>query len=673
VVERYVDGPSWPEGNLEEFMAIDPHNPRRDRELGMERPITRRDFIDGVAVAIGGASLLAQNASAATAFPQDRPGYDPPTLIGMRGSHEGSYDYAHALRDGKIFKSAVAPNDTREKYDLVVVGGGISGLAAAYFYRARTNPEAKILILDNHDDFGGHAKRNEFRPNGRLLITNGGTLSIESPFDYSREARGLLTELGIDPVALEANSEKITDRSALSGLRNGFFFDKETFGTDRLVVGLPGGRRGAAAPGASWKEFLAKTPLSEQAQADIARLQEEQVDYLPGLSDDEKKDRLSRISYKDFLLNVVKVHPDVIPFYQTRTHGLYGVGIDAVGALELWPNSPGFQGMNLKPGPYRRLSFTALGEHIPKKPYEYHFPDGNATIARLLLRSLIPGAMPGHTAEDSVLANVDYGQLDRAGSPIRIRLGSTCLRARHVGNLPSSKEVEIVYGRRQEMYSVRSNSVILSCWNMMIPYLCPELPAKQREALKYGVKVPLVYTAVALRNWTAFKTLGLRGVQTPGMYHSTVNLEQPTDIGDYRPELSPEQPILARMLRTPCKPGLSARDQQRAGHVDLLSTPFSTFERNIRDQFARILGAGGFDPARDIDAITVNRWPHGYAYEYNYLWDPEWPKGQSPCELGRQRFGRISIANSDAAAAAYTDQAIDQAYRAVQEQLASGA
>ncbi len=282
-----------------------------------------------------------------------------------------------------FWKTAGTPIETGETYDLVVVGGGISGLAAAYFYRAKTNPAAKILIVDNHDDFGGHAKRNEFRPGGRLLITNGGTLSIESPFDYSKQARGLLSELGIDPVTLEEKSEKITDRTAIQGLQAAFFFDKETFGTDRLVVGMPGGRRGASVAGATWKEFLAKTPLSEQAQADIARLQEEHVDYMPGLSDEEKKDRLSRMSYKDFLLNVVKVHPDVIPFYQTRTHGLYGVGIDAVGALELWPNSPGFQGMNLKPGPYRRLSFTALGEHIEKKPYEYHFPDGNATIARL--------------------------------------------------------------------------------------------------------------------------------------------------------------------------------------------------------------------------------------------------------------------------------------------------
>ncbi len=642
----------------------------RDRELGMERPISRRDFLDGVAVVVGGASLLAGNAGAATTFPQDRPGYDPPTLTGMRGSHDGSYDYAHALRDGNFWKSAGAPVDTGETYDLVVVGGGISGLAAAYFYRAKANPGAKILILDNHDDFGGHAKRNEFRPGGRLLITNGGTLGIESPFDYSREARGLLSELGIDPVMLEANSEKITDRTALQGLQNAFFFDRETFGTDRLVVGMPGGRRGASAAGLTWKQFLAKTPLSEQAQADIARLQEEHIDYMPGLSDDEKKDRLSRMSYKDFLLNVVKVHPDVIPFYQTRTHGLYGVGIDAVGALELWPNSPGFQGLNLKPGPYRRLSFTALGAHLPQQPYEYHFPDGNATIARLLVRSLIPAAMPGHTAEDSVLANVDYSRLDRSDSQVRIRLGSTCVRAQHKGNPATAKEVDVVYGRGKQLYAIRAKSVVLGCWNMMIPYLCPELPRKQQEALHYGVKVPLVYTAVALRNWRAFQKLGIRGAQTPGMYHSNFNLEQPTDIGAYRPVTSPDQPILVRMLRTPCKPGLSARDQQRAGHVDLLTTPFSTFERNIRDQMARVLGAGGFDAARDIEAITVNRWPHGYAYEYNFLWDPEWPKGESPCEIGRKRFGRISIANSDAAAAAYTDQAIDQAYRAVQEQLA---
>src|SRR5215469_14979542 len=256
-------------------MSDAPHDPRSDRDLGMDRVITRRDFLDGVALAIGTAAF-AGKASAITTFAQDKPGYNPPTLTGMRGSHDGSYDYAHALRDGaaNYLRSAGPVTNTRETVDLVVVGGGISGLSAAYFFRAK-NPNARILILDNHDDFGGHAKRNEFRPQGHLFITNGGTAGIESPFDYSEQARGLLSELGIDPPTLEANSAKISDRTAFQGLQNSLFFDKETFGQDRLVVGVPGGRggrgRGAATAG-GWKEFLAQTPLSPQAQADIVRL-----------------------------------------------------------------------------------------------------------------------------------------------------------------------------------------------------------------------------------------------------------------------------------------------------------------------------------------------------------------------------------------------------------------
>jgi spermidine dehydrogenase len=656
----------------------EPKTPR-DRELGMDRPITRRDFLNGVAVGIG-AGILGSGLGPlgfdlhAAPFAQDTPGYNPAALTGMRGSHDGSFDVSHALRDGRFWRTAGTAENTREAYDLVVVGGGISGLAAAYFFRAQAGPSARILILDNHDDFGGHAKRNEFRPGGRLLIANGGTAGIESPFPYSAEALGLMRAIGIDVPALAAAARQATNREVFDGLQQAYFFDKETFGSDRLVVGAPGGGRGrGGAAGASWSEWLAKTPLSADAQRDIARLQESKVDYMPGLTSDQKKDKLSRISYKTFLLDYVKVHPDVIPFYQTRTHGLYGIGIDAVGALECWAyRYPGFEGMNLDDKATSRMSFTARGDATPKEPYNYHFPDGNASVARLLMRALIPDAVPGRTAQDSVTATVDYTQLDRAGAPIRVRLGSTAARVRHVGPATSAREVEVVYGRDQKTYAVRAKGVVLACWNMMIPYLCEDLPAPQKEALHYGVKVPLVYTTVSLRNWQAFKKLGISGVNAPGMYHTGLRMELPTPIGDYHPVPSgPDDPVLVRMTRTPCQPGLPSRDQHRAGHGDLYTTTFQTFERNIRDQLARSLGSGGFDPARDIDAITVNRWPHGYAYEYNPLWDQDWPAGQSPCELGRKPFGRITIANSDAAAAAYTDQAIDQAYRAVRELTAN--
>ena len=643
---------------------------RDDKRLGMQRNITRRDFLNGVAVGTGGAVAhsvlpglpgLALDADSRAA--QDHPGYYPPALTGMRGSHDGSFEAAHGVRDGKFPGRGSAAHETRETYDLVVVGCGISGLAAAYFWRAK-NPNARILILDNHDDFGGHAKRNELHSNGRMLLANGGTFAIESPFAYSPVARGLMDELGIDPVAL---AKKCNRGESYKNYGSAVFFDRQTFGKDQLVTGAP---RGFTASGGTdnLRRFLEKTPLAAEVQRDILRLETQQVDYFPGLTSAEKKDKLSRISYKNYLLNVAKVGPAVIPYYQTRTHGLFGVGIDAVSALDCWALfQPGFIGLKLDPGPYRRMGYTPMGAAAGPQAYEFHFPDGNATIARMLVRKMIPDSAPGHDAEDVITATFDYTKLDSTDSPVRIRLNSIVVAAHHTGDPERAKQADVTYIRDGKLATVHGENVVMACWNMMIPYLCPDLPEKQKEALHYGVKVPLVYTAVAIRNWKAFDKLGIQSVQSPGMYHFEMRLDLCVDIGGYESPKHPDEPILVRMERTPCLPGLPERDQHRAGRGDLLSTSFETFERNIRDQFARVLGDGGFDPARDITAITVNRWPHGYAYEYNYLFDPEWPEGQKPCEIGRKRFGRIAIANSDAGAAAYTDQAMDQAWRAVEE------
>jgi spermidine dehydrogenase len=642
---------------------------REDRKLGMDRNITRRDFLNGVAVGTGGAvagtmlPAYAWDALGASTAAQDLPGYYPPALTGLRGSHPGSFEAAHDVRDGKFPKPDAAPADTKETYDLVIVGGGISGLAAAHFWRAK-NPDARILILDNHDDFGGHAKRNELRANGRMLLANGGTWAIESPFPYSKVARSLMDELAIDPAGL---AKKCYRRGVYQGLEHGVFFDKHTFGEDRLAVhGL--GEYMSSGEAKAWEAFLEKTPLSPEVRQDILRVSTESVDYFPGLTSEQKKDKLSRISYKNYLLNIVKIHPQAIPFYQTRTHGLFGVGIDAVGALDCWAlQQPGFKGLRLEPGPHPRMGYTPMGFASPKEPYEFHYPDGNATIARMLVRRMIPGAAPGHDAEDVVTAKFDYLQLDKPDASVRIRLSSIVVRAHHAGAHEKAKQVDVTYVREGKLSTVHGKNVIMACWNMMIPYLCREIPDKQKEALKYGVKVPLVYTSVAIRNWNAFERLGVHSIACPGMYHYQMNLDLAVDIGGYESPKKPDEPILVRMERTPCLPGLPERDQHRAGRGDLLSTPFETFERNIRDQFARVLGEGRFDPAGDITAITVNRWPHGYAYEYNYLFDPEWPEGESPCEIARRPFGRIAIANSDAGAAAYTDQAMDQAWRAVEE------
>jgi spermidine dehydrogenase len=239
----------------------------------------------------------------------------------------------------------------------------------------------------------------------------------------------------------------------------------------------------------------------------------------------------------------------------------------------------------------------------------------------------------------------------------------------HSGRPESAKEVEISYVQEGKLKKTTGKSCILACYNTMVPYLCPELPEKQKEALHYGVKEPFIYTHVAIRNWTAFHKLGIRQIVSPGSYHSFTMLDFPVSLGEYQFSTNPQEPMVLFMLRTPCKPGLPRRDQYRMGRFELISTPFSKFERNIREQLNRALAPAGFDSARDIAAITVNRWAHGYAYEYDSLFDLHWASEERPCVIGRQQFDRISIANSDAAASAYTNAAIDQAYRAVQEQM----
>lgn len=569
-----------------------------DRQLGMDQDISRRDFLGGVSVAIG-ATLLPDAVSAQDVGAQDVPGYYPPELTGMRGSHPGAFEAAHLARDGVKFEGDASD----EQYDLVVVGAGISGLAAAYFFRKSfrqaNGRDPKILILDNHDDFGGHAKRNEFHIDGQNIIGYGGTMFLEAPGAYPKIARDLIAEIGIDIERFNQNFNQ--DLYSSLGLTRGHFFDRETFGFDHLSVG------DLVSP-----SVLEHSPLSPRARADLVRLYKNERHYLHDMPAEKRAAYLASIDYQTYLRENAGISAEALSFVFSSARNVWAVNTDAYPADAAWRGGyPGFG--NLKSG---IQSDAQEGDH--RESMNVHFPDGNATVARMLVRRMIPAVAAGDSMEDIVTARFDYSHLDQPQSAVRVRLSSTVVRAQHADD-DLTNPVTVTYVRDGRARNIAAQQVVMACYNAIIPRLCPEMSAGQKFALANCVRAPLVYTNVLIRNWRSFVKLGIHRAYCPGSYHHSVALDYPVSMGGYNFSKSPDEPIVLHLTRVPGAKGLSANEQFTAGKRDLLATSFEIFERNIREQLSRMLSKGGFDAARDIAAITVNRWPHGYAYGY----DPE--------------------------------------------------
>ena len=618
---------------------------KRDRRLGMDQAITRRDFLGGVSIAIG-ATLIPGCTRTGEPVPEIPAVYYPPGEAGMRGSHPGSFEIAHATVDG----AAWAAESIDEHYDLVIVGAGISGLSAAYIHHRDVNPNARILVLDNHDDFGGHAKRNEFTLDGRLYLSYGGTTFMESPDSYPAVAKQVVEELGIDA---SRHSEVFhEDFFAKYGDGRVTFFDKETFGADYIAKGQYG-----------FADSLSDAPLSESAKEELLRLFADEEDYLDGMTTDQRREVLESHGWSEYLAKYARVGEEVLAFIQKWPEAVWGIGSDAYPAWLAWMDGqPGFAGMD-------------IGYDVEDGVYDdsaFYFPDGNASVARLLVRRLVPAVAPGNTMDDIVTARFDYSRLDQPENLTRIRLSSTVVRLQHQdGKLDSN--VEVTYVNNDKGHKVTASKVIWAGYHSMLPYVCPDVPAEQLAAAGNSVRCPLVNAKVLIRNWQSLAKLGIRTAYCPGSFFQIVRFTHPVSMGDYRFSLSPDEPVVLHAWYVPLAPGLSAPEQFRAGRNRLLETSFETFERNLRDQLDRMLGPGGFDPVRDIAAITVNRHPHGYAYSYDpetndvAWWNTYWKHERQPWVDARQRVGNIAFAAHDAATNAMTESAIEEAYRAVHE------
>lgn len=619
--------------------------------------ITRRDFLDGMALAGGALALspldiLAQSPSSGRASQ-----LYPPSLTGMRGNHPGSFEVAHALaREGQ------RPDEFElldEVYDLVVVGAGISGLTAAYLFRKQFGPDAKILILDNHDDFGGHAKRNEFSSQGHMLLGVGGSLNLEQAAMEEAEL-SLLEEIGVNFNELRESIEpEYLIHDPMS--RHGMYLNRAVYGADRSVV-------------ADWNLLWAgigdfegairSLKLSKADEQGLIALVSGENDFLEDIPLVDREHFARKTSYATFLRERVGLSEQGIKITEPWVKALHCAGAEAVSIQEVF--RAGAPGLNT----FMPMAESG-GDEEPVDPDAYRypmFPDGNASVARLLVRQLIPAVVGGDLEQNVVTSQFDYSQLDRESELVRLRLNSTVVNARNLDD----DQVEVTYVANGQAQAVRAKHCILAGYGGIVPHLCPEVPEAQKAHLAYGVKAPFICTNVLLRNSAAVRKAGVSGYQCPGSFYSLFAYAPPVNVGDFRVPSEADEPMVVWMLHAPTPRvtnGLSARDAYRLGRHKLLSMSFEEIEAATLSQLSGMFGSAGFDAGRDVEAITVNRWAHGYAYEYMDLHDPDWPEGEAPHELGRRPIGRIAIANSDAEAAAYVQTAMKAARRAVNELL----
>jgi len=606
--------------------------------------IARRDFINGTLMAAG-ASMLPFKGSSQAVMAALKPEYYPPALTGLRGSHPGSNEHAHSQAWSKQ-TSWGSTTDLKEEYDLVVVGGGLSGLSAAYFYQQEHGKDKKVLILDNHDDFGGHAKRNEHTIDGFTRISYGGSQSLVQPNHAHEIVRNLLENIGVDLNRFKTAYD--TDFFRQNGLGAVTYFNKKVFGEDSVVqhpyCNYPNYVEGLQGAKLSNKEAAQQAPLSKTGKEQLLRVLNGGLHMLK-VPNEELRNYTETHFYFDYLKDTLGVNdPEVL---RMARHS----GLD-------W-GSTGTELMSIATArSCGAMGFEPVAVFDEDNPYIHHFPDGNAGVARALVKWLIPGVAKGNNAEELVLAKFNYAKLDKSSNTARIRLNSTVVNVEHGEEPRNSSDVTVNYISDNKSYQVKGKGVVMACYNMIIPHIVSGLPEEQSAALKLQDKSPLQYTTVGLRNWRAMKALGIGVAMSPGNIHQAVLMDFPVSMGGYEYTRTSDDPCVIQMISCPYgKFGEPRREQFREARYRMLGSQFKDYEHEIRSHLSGMFPSELFDFDRDVASISVNRWAHGYS---------NGGPGDST-RIGRQPFGRITIANSDSAPGSDAKTAMMMAHRAVNE------
>jgi spermidine dehydrogenase len=632
----------------------------------MEQGITRRDFLNGTLLASGALllsasspaeSLRAQTTASAGAstVEDDWTGYGGVgDYANSNGNTTAVFEAGHQIRDG-VFESLPADViDTSETYDCVVVGGGISGLAAALIFQRQTGNGKTCLVLDNHPIFGGEAKRNEFLVDGHRLTAHQGSAFFPVPYPHSFIAH-FYESIGLKMPRLEYQKWSgplpeipLCRTPYLGSAPYGFYFGAKFGQPQGVWLTDP------------WGKKLEGAPISAQVRAELMKYQnaEESATHAPQYHGDAISRQLDRITLEDHMIERSGISRETIrTFLSPDEGGGFGLGPDALSG-------------------YTAYAFDMLHPlDISDETGQQMFPDGNSGIARLIVKTLIPEAIAGeHSLEDVCRNNVNFAALDRAGTLARIRLDSTAVWVKHDdekhdGNAAKSECVTVAYTGAGKTYRVKARSVVMAGGSWTTKRIVKDLPEDRKVAYSQFYRSPCMMANVAVRNWRFLYKMGIAGCQWFEGLGNYTQVRKLALCGSDSPTIGPDSPVVLAIKVLYSYPGQSTEQQGHMGRAEMIRTPFRDYERQIRQQFTDMFARSGFDASHDIAGIILNRWGHAYVSPAPGFYFGK--NGQpAPGDVLRAApFGRIAFANTDLSGMPDHRSSIIEANRAVGQLL----
>ncbi len=627
--------------------------PEPTKKHACDRDIDRRDLLNSTLLAAGGI-LLSSVTPLQLLAKEDWTGYGG--VGDYAPSNGNTYEVmtaGHEIRDHKFERRPQQPVETGEEYDCLIVGGGISGIAAALLFQRQSKKDHTCLVIDNHPVFGGEAKRNEFNIDGQRLMIHQGSAACFPPLDDSFLSK-FYDSIDVDWKKFRYQKwAGPTPEMPLEtapypngGKTSGFFFGPRFGQNEGLWLKDPWGKR------------LEGAPMPDQARRELLQMRENDRKpfsthrYQPKIHGDPASRHLDSITLEKHLSETYGLSPSTIrTFLSPVTGGGSGLGADVLSA-------------------YADYAADVL------LPWKYDqgaqmFPGGNAGVVRHMLKQLIPASISGAaTMEEICRGRINFDSLDRAEQPARIRLASTVTSVAHQGDPDKAQSVSVVYAKGGKLFRVKAKTVIMAGGSWTTKHVARDMPQQCREAYAQFHRAPCLMANVAVRNWRFLADLGLTEGQWFEGIGNYIAMRKVATFGTDPATISPDTATVINLKILFSYPGESLQAQTVRGRTELLSTPFRTYEERITEQLRMLFGRSGFDVRRDIAGIVLNRWGHAYLSPQPGFFFGVDGKPAPGDVIRKNPYGRIAFANSDLSGIMDHRMSILEAQRAV-EQIAS--